>query len=267
MIKLNRVAAFIDVETTGLSNDTDEIIELCISLFSFDENGSIKIMDTYTDQRDPGIPIPKEASKVNGITNKSVKGKALNDNKIISMIEQAEFIVAHNASFDRGFVERMYEISKDKPWYCSMAGIDWKGKGFYSKGLNNLARDHKLKGQTHRADSDVSLTLELIGMTDKTTSRPYILEMLQKPASRRRKTAPRAHREVAATYSISAPSNSKSVEKQRKFAFFIWKMIGWLFVPYIMIIFRWKRLGIIQKILAVLWSIYCLMMIYFINEG
>lgn len=264
---MNRIAAFVDVETTGLSNVTDEIVELCISLFSFDENGNIKILDTYTGQRDPGIPIPKEASRVNGITNDIVKGKKLDDEKVVSILNQAELIVAHNASYDRGFVERMYEISSTKPWYCSMNGIEWKDKGFASKGLSNLAKNHKLKKQTHRADSDVFLALELIGKIDHVTSKPYILEMLQKPASRRRKTAPRAHREVAATYSINKSRNSGSVEKQRKFAFLLWRIIGWIFIPFIMVVFRWKRLNRVQKILGVIWSAFILFIIFGPKEG
>jgi len=68
----------------------------------------------------------------------------------------AEFIVAHNAQFDRAFIAGMFPVSTYKYWLCSISGIDWYGKGFKSRGLQSLLRDHGLQPtQAHRAGSDV----------------------------------------------------------------------------------------------------------------
>lgn len=187
------LAAFVDTETTGLNNQEDEVVELSIFLFVFNRStGQIMgISDEYTGLRDPQIPIPSRASKIHGITNKSVKGMLLDNPKVESMIEKAEFLIAHNAGFDRGFVERLFPISAKKKWYCSMNGIDWYGKGFSSKGLEKLITAHNISfKQEHRASDDVLAALLLLSQKDESGDY-YFLELLNSKPSRRRKTAAR----------------------------------------------------------------------------
>ena len=68
-------AAFVDVETTGLDPTTEEIVELSIMLFAYDKgNGKIfGVLEEYTGRREPSEPIPKEAYKIHGITDKKLK--------------------------------------------------------------------------------------------------------------------------------------------------------------------------------------------------
>jgi DNA polymerase-3 subunit epsilon len=90
-----------DLETTGIKPQQDSIVEIGAVLF----DGS-KSLKTYGVLVDPGIPIPPDASAVNGITDEMVKGKA----RIEDVLgEFAEFcgdypLVAHNAPFDFKFL-------------------------------------------------------------------------------------------------------------------------------------------------------------------
>lgn len=104
------IAAFIDVETTGLSTRFDEVVEFAIALFAFDRTtGQIKgIIDEYVGLRDPGRSIPADARRVHRISDSDVEGKRLDGEQILRLIDWAEFLVAHNLSFDRPFVERQY---------------------------------------------------------------------------------------------------------------------------------------------------------------
>lgn len=74
MEKLNlshaKPLAFIKVQTTGLNFSTDRIIELSITRVEID--GKTK---TGTRLVNPGVPIPAETTKNNGITDEMVKGK------------------------------------------------------------------------------------------------------------------------------------------------------------------------------------------------
>lgn len=112
------LAAFVDVETTGLSTRSDEVVELAIALFAFDrDTGEIKgIVDEYSGLRDPGRPIPGSATGVHGIRDCDVKGKRLDDEQVLRLMDRAEFLVAHNESFDRPFVERLYPEAAGKTW-------------------------------------------------------------------------------------------------------------------------------------------------------
>ncbi len=176
-----RKAAFIDVETTGLNWAVDEIVELAITLFAFDPNtGEIKgIIDEYVGLREPTCPISGSAARIHGITKKMVAGKNLDRQRIEAIFEAAEFIIAHNARFDHGFVKRIFPSVLKKPWYCSMSGINWRKKGFVSKALQNLIRDHQIVvNGAHRAGADVKACLLLLSRIDS-QGVTYLLELIQ----------------------------------------------------------------------------------------
>ncbi len=158
-------AAMVDVETTGLDATEHEILELAVILFTFQRSTGqiIRIKDGYAGLREPSGEIPRRASTIHGIHEDMVKNQSLDDYKIINLIDQAEFIVAHNAPFDYSFVTRLYPSAMQKSWLCSMSQIDWKGYGFHSKGLQNLLKAHKLNaGTAHRGKYDCEATLLLL---------------------------------------------------------------------------------------------------------
>ena len=150
-------------------------------LFAYDKgNGKIfGVLEEYTGRREPSKPIPKEAYKIHGITDKEVKGKQLEYNRIESLIQKAEFLVAHNASFDREFVSNLYPVANQKQWRCSMGGVAWRKYGYKSAALQNLLQDHKIKvPQAHRANLDIEATLLLLSQISE-QGKPYFFEILQ----------------------------------------------------------------------------------------
>jgi len=93
----------LDTETTGLDWRAENIIELAMLSVAVDlQTGQpVGVVEVYEDFEDPGRPIPAEIVKLTGITTQDVKGQKLNEAKIIDMVQRADLIVAHNASFDR----------------------------------------------------------------------------------------------------------------------------------------------------------------------
>lgn len=90
-----------DLETTGMKPNEGMIVEIGAVLF--EGNRALK---TYGTLVDPGMPIPPDASAVNGITDGMVRGKP----RIADVLGPfAEFcgnlpLVAHNAPFDFKFL-------------------------------------------------------------------------------------------------------------------------------------------------------------------
>src|SRR3546814_7720667 len=73
-----RRALLVDVETTGLDPDKDEIIELAMVPFFYSANDEIVgIGDAFSALRQPALPIPAEVTKLTGIDNAMVVGKAI----------------------------------------------------------------------------------------------------------------------------------------------------------------------------------------------
>ena len=176
------LGAIVDVETTGLSPAQDEIIELCIVLFSFDyESGQlIRIEEEYVGMREPDCGIHPAAARINGITIADVYGQDLDYERVAAIIERADFLIAHNASFDRNFMVQLFPSVQDKVWYCSMAGINWKGKGYPNRRLQDLLYHHRIvPKRTHRASDDVYATLELLSHRQNCGT-TYLYELLFK---------------------------------------------------------------------------------------
>ncbi len=173
------LGAAIDVETTGFSPVMDEVIELCIVLFECDDRGSLVIEDQYVGLREPSCGIRAGAQAVNGISWGDVCGQDLDYDRVSGIIRRADFLVAHNATFDRSFVTRLLPLADRKRWFCSMAGIDWRGKGYPSRGLQELLRFHGINPErTHRASDDVLATLELLAYR-QASGKTYLAELIR----------------------------------------------------------------------------------------
>lgn len=115
-----RHGLFVDVETTGLDTETDEIIEVALLPFDYDpKTGSIVAVHEGTalnELRDPGIPIPAESSQIHGITEEQVRGKTVDEARVKSLVDEADLIIAHNSAFDRPMLERVWPCFVTKPW-------------------------------------------------------------------------------------------------------------------------------------------------------
>lgn len=171
----------IDVETTGLSFDNDEIIELALVLFEYDRKTGIilKIIDEYVGLREPTCLIGRDAYNTHGLDKNDLQEKELDMNIIISLLKKAELLVSHNAMFDYNFMTPLLCDTFAIPWYCSMNGINWRGEGFYSKGLQNLLVSHGLKvTQAHRALDDARAVVALLGQFNK-EGKPYLRKLLE----------------------------------------------------------------------------------------
>jgi DNA polymerase-3 subunit epsilon len=154
----------LDTETTGLDWRAEKIIELAMLAVDVDlQTGQpVGVLEVYEDFEDPGRPIPVEIVKLTGITTQDVKGQKLNEAKIIDMVERADLIVAHNAGFDRPFVENRFEVFEHKAWACSFAGINWKAQGLGSAKLEFLCSELGWFYDAHRAQVDCHALLRVL---------------------------------------------------------------------------------------------------------
>ena len=196
------LAAYVDVETTGLSPRHDEIIQLSIAIFRFDREASeiLAIEDSYTGFQEPECGyVPLSATRINGIQFEDVLGHSLDDKRVSSLANAAEFIVAHNAQFDRSFIQLRYDWALRQPWKCSMRHVDWISKGFYSRKLQALLAVHRITVDTaHRADADVNYAIQLLNCESRDGTR-YFREIIQHRPLRRTGRFVYNHGEVAAS--------------------------------------------------------------------
>jgi hypothetical protein len=126
-----RLGLVVDVETTGLDPQRDEIIELAMTPFNYSLDGTVfSVGDSFQGLRQPSEPIAPEITAITGITNEMVAGQVIDPAEVAKFAAPASLIIAHNAAFDRRFLERFSDVFSTKPWACSFSQVDWAAEGF-----------------------------------------------------------------------------------------------------------------------------------------
>ena len=154
----------LDTETTGLDQRNERIIELAMLSVLVDTATGQPVgpITSYESFEDPGKPIPPAITEITGIDDSMVTGQRIDDARVAELVQAADLIVAHNAGFDRPFVEARLPVFATKPWNCSFAGIDWKGQGSGSAKLEFLAHERGWFYDAHRALVDCHALLQVL---------------------------------------------------------------------------------------------------------
>jgi DNA polymerase-3 subunit epsilon len=154
----------LDTETTGLDSKADKIIELALLVVEVDTatGAAVRVAEVYEAFEDPGRPIPPDVSELTGISDEMVRGRKLDEVHVAARVKDAQLVVAHNARFDRPFVEARLPAFASLPWACSIADIDWAGEGWGSSRLEYLAMKHGWFYDGHRAAADCHALLAVL---------------------------------------------------------------------------------------------------------
>ena len=160
-----------DIETTGLSVLTSQIIEIGAVKIK-----SGKVLERFNEFVDPCVPIPEIITELTGINDDMVKGA----DKIDVVLRQfLDFIgdrllIAHNANFDISFIRK---ASRDLGYAFSNPYLDTVTLSRY---LNSDLKSHKLDAVAkyynlgdfnhHRACDDAEMLANIFfAMTEKMT--------------------------------------------------------------------------------------------------
>lgn len=157
----------IDTETTGIDRENDIITELAMLPFTYTDEG--EVIEVFPDEgyhglQDPGRRISETVTRKTGHTNESLRGRQLNVSAIHRVLEPADLLVAHHASFDRCLLERLTGAFARKVWGCSMAQVPWDTEGMMGAKLEYLVLSSGYFFEAHQAMSDCQALLHLLAM-------------------------------------------------------------------------------------------------------
>ena len=176
------VVAVVDTETTGFDCVDDVVIELALRRVRIDELGRIvEIGRGQTWRDDPGRPLSREIARLTGLTDTDLHEQRIDVELATRMLISADWICAHNSSFDRRFVERRLPDAAGGRWCCSCVDVDWAERGLDGRSLGWLLSQVGLCHAGHRALNDVDATIALLA--SEHAGRTAFCEMLSNAAA------------------------------------------------------------------------------------
>lgn len=108
------------------------------------------------------VAIPPEITKITGITDAMVPGHRIDESAVDDLLSRVGLVIAHNAQFDRRFLEKRVPLFATKHWACSRADIDRKAEGIRSWALEFIAYPLGFFHNAHRAVSDCRATVHVL---------------------------------------------------------------------------------------------------------
>lgn len=161
----------VDVETTGLDPVNDKITEIAAVLFDTDTKQPVKFYCEYVQIEGE---IPEVITDLTGITKDQLDTYGVSPIRAagdwLLMVEMCDYIVAHNAPFDRSFLANFCtNLGCDpvnKPWIDTSVDIDYP-ETMKTRKLGYLAAEHKyIIHHAHRALFDVMAMLYILEQYD-----------------------------------------------------------------------------------------------------
>lgn len=167
-----------DVETTGLSAIYDNIIELAgVKMYKGN------VIEEFQEFIDPGHPLSETTIQLTGITDDMVRGSKSEAEvlKSFKTFTEDSILVAHNASFDMGFLNTAYKKNNlsdsTLPVIDTLEFSRFINPTFKSHRLNTLAKRFKVNlEQHHRAIYDAQTTGNLLWIFVKKAQEEYSIQ-------------------------------------------------------------------------------------------
>jgi len=176
-----RTGLFVDLETTGLDPRQDEIIEFGMIPFIYRSDGLLLgTLPTFSRLREPSIPVPAFVQDLTGLTPERLAGQTVSPDEVAAFAPDASLVIAHNAAFDRPFLERFCPAFVNKPWACSMEDIPWDQAGFEGRKLGHLGLQAGFFFDGHRAVDDCQAAIALLGHTGLPENRSALSLLLER---------------------------------------------------------------------------------------
>ncbi len=153
-----------------------------------------------------GKPIPEYITKLTGINDDTVKGQKIEEDAVAGYLQDVDLIIAHNAQFDRTFLEMTFPSLPPKAWGCSMYDINWSVEGISSHKLEYIAYKYGFFYEGHSAVIDGLAGIHILAQSLPNSKELVLKRLLTDALAIRFKL-----------YAINSPYDSKDLLKARSY--------------------------------------------------
>lgn len=158
------VCVIVDSEATSSDPASAIPIELGMLKVGFDpgDPASIVALDSLEMLNDPGIASTEGAQAAHGIAPEELVGKSFDQERVAQFLQGVDYVIAHNARYDRPVLSRAIPVFDEMRWQCSMKEVDWAGLGISSRALDYLIYKAGYFHAGHRALADCEALLAVL---------------------------------------------------------------------------------------------------------
>lgn len=153
----------VDVRTTGRDVGQNVVIELAARRFSYDRHHVITRLDRmYVWRQDAAATPIAPGSGCAGPYDDGTTSSAIDVREATRVLGSATLRIAHDAGFDRPFVDALLPGLQGLPWACSVRDVDWVANGIETAGLGwMLAQCGYFRSGRDAAD-DVDAVIQIL---------------------------------------------------------------------------------------------------------
>jgi DNA polymerase III subunit epsilon len=170
MLKHEKILLF-DFETTGLSGDRDQIIEIGAILLER-VNDQYKVAEEMSALVLADRPLPEKIIEITHITDEMLLRDGITQemacHRLFNMYkDENTLLVAYNIQFDLSFLTSLFKKYKDRNFIIKNDILDvmaiYKDRQRYPHRLDNAVSTYQIEiPNTHRALDDIKATLEVL---------------------------------------------------------------------------------------------------------
>jgi DNA polymerase III subunit epsilon len=153
------IVCIVDSETTGFDAKADRVVEVAAVRFHVEYGAVIETYSALIEGTE------NKAAHINHISPELLEHGCAEEHvwsSLTGMILASNCVLAHNAQFDKGFIEPRLTLEEERPWLCSIRDFEWPTRSD-SKKLTELALAHGVAIlSAHRALTDVDILVRLL---------------------------------------------------------------------------------------------------------
>jgi len=155
------ILTVLDVETTGLDRENDQLIEICARKFCWESKHQVDMFNALVKLNEGNI-LPQFIMNLTGIVPETLENGLSEEEAVMKLIDFIgnSIVVGHNVSFDLGFIARVHELKND---FIDTRALSYLVDPNRSASLKNLCEHYEIElVQHHSASFDTLATWHLL---------------------------------------------------------------------------------------------------------